>query len=73
MIAMMSVSGYCNCDGELDAPAKLANTAPVSPSVTLAPSNTATSGFGSPIAMRTSQDSPPAPGKEKEKEKESEF
>ncbi|KAH8115123.1 hypothetical protein DFH11DRAFT_147335 [Phellopilus nigrolimitatus] len=68
MVAMMSVSGYCDCDGELDAPAKPANTAPVSPSVPLTPSNTA--GVGSPIATRTSQDSPPAPGKEKEKEKE---
>ncbi|KAH8106602.1 hypothetical protein DFH11DRAFT_1234631 [Phellopilus nigrolimitatus] len=30
---MSSVSGYCDCDGELGAPAKPANTAPVSPSV----------------------------------------
>ncbi|KAH8104401.1 hypothetical protein DFH11DRAFT_1760892 [Phellopilus nigrolimitatus] len=33
MVAMMLVSGYCGCDGELDAPAKLANTSPVSPAI----------------------------------------
>ncbi|KAH8104338.1 hypothetical protein DFH11DRAFT_1883465 [Phellopilus nigrolimitatus] len=66
MVAMMSVSGYCDCDGKLDASARLANTAPVSPSVPLTP----TSEVGSPIATWTSEDSPTAPRKEKEKEKE---
>ncbi|KAH8115501.1 hypothetical protein DFH11DRAFT_1834166 [Phellopilus nigrolimitatus] len=37
MVAMMSVSGDCGCDGELDAPAKPANTAPVSPATRVRP------------------------------------
>ncbi|THH07243.1 hypothetical protein EW145_g3510 [Phellinidium pouzarii] len=65
MVAMMSVSGYCDCDGEVEVIVKPADVVPVSPLIPLTPSDTAVSSAGSPVSSKMATD---AHGSGKDKE-----
>ncbi|KAI5117180.1 hypothetical protein M0805_008159 [Coniferiporia weirii] len=64
MVTMMSVSGYCDCDSEVEANSGPAEV-PVSPLVPVTPSDATLSGAVSPVIPRTISDAQ-ASGKEKE-------